>query len=227
MARHWSVPHVVAVSVILAVAVLEGGSAGSAAGSHTAVSTLPTSVATIGLAGTATDAPAQLETSATPTPDGAPAGEDATASTRAAATVPQVSQAAKSAATSATTGSVTPRQDLAAEVADAANAERAAAGITPLTYTSCSVPAAWAVHLASTTTLTHNSLTSVLSTCGGTTTAGENIAVAYTTAAEVTAAWMTSPGHQANILNRSYTTISVGVAQAADGTYYWVEDFTG
>jgi len=127
----------------------------------------------------------------------------------------------------ATTGSVTARQDLAGAVAAATNAQRAAAGLKPLAYRSCSVPAAWAVHMASTGSLTHNNMMTVLSSCGGTTTAGENIAAGYTSVSAVTSGWMNSPGHRANILNANFKIISVGVAQAANGTYYWVEDFTG
>lgn len=127
----------------------------------------------------------------------------------------------------ATTGSVTARQDLAGAVAAATNAQRTAAGLKPLAYRSCSVPAAWAVHMASAGSLTHNSMMTVLSSCGGTTTAGENIAAGYTSVSAVTSGWMNSPGHKANILNANFKIISVGVAQAANGTYYWVEDFTG
>ena len=36
------------------------------------------------------------------------------------------------------------------------------------------------------------------------TTGGENIAAGYPTAEEVVAAWMSSPGHRANILNANY-----------------------
>jgi uncharacterized protein YkwD len=130
-------------------------------------------------------------------------------------------------APAATAGSVTARQDLAGAVAAATNAQRAAAGLKPLAYRSCSVPASWAVHMASAGSLTHNSMMTVLTSCGGTTTAGENIAAGYTSVGAVTSGWMNSPGHKANILNPSFKIISVGVAQAANGTYYWVEDFTG
>ena len=136
-------------------------------------------------------------------------------------------QAPAAVAPPATSGSVTARQDLASAVASATNAQRAAAGLKPLAYRSCSVPAAWAVHMASAGSLTHNSMMTVLSSCGGTTTAGENIAAGYTSVSAVTSGWMNSPGHKANILNANFKIISVGVAQAANGTYYWVEDFTG
>ena len=38
-------------------------------------------------------------------------------------------------------------------------------------------------------------------------------------------AWMNSAGHRANILSASYNQIGVGVAKAANGTYYWTQMF--
>lgn len=57
--------------------------------------------------------------------------------------------------------------------------------------------------------------------------AGENIAMGQTSPAQVMNGWMNSPGHRANILNGSYTKIGVGVAQNANGTYYWTQHFIG
>lgn len=48
--------------------------------------------------------------------------------------------------------------------------------------------------------------------------AGENIAQGQKTAAQVVSAWMNSPGHRANILNKSYT--HIGVGYVADGNYW-------
>ena len=47
--------------------------------------------------------------------------------------------------------------------------------------------------------------------------AGENIAYGYRTPQAVVEAWMNSPGHRANILNRSFT--QIGVGYVADGNY--------
>ncbi len=55
-------------------------------------------------------------------------------------------------------------------------------------------------------------------------TAGENIAMGYSSPESVMDGWMNSPGHRANILNASYTTIGVGYV--ADGNY-WTQHFTG
>ena len=55
-------------------------------------------------------------------------------------------------------------------------------------------------------------------------TAGENIAMGYSSPESVMDGWMNSPGHRANILNAGYTTIGVGYV--ADGNY-WTQHFTG
>jgi uncharacterized protein YkwD len=218
-----SLRHVIAVSVlVLATAVLEGGAARTAPGAQAAVADSPRGVYSILVA------PSSPVATQSPTDPVEAAAAAAPAST-AAGTASAVRTPAPTRRTSAATvtASVTPRPDLAAAVAAATNAERVAAGVTPLTYRECSLPAAWAVHLASVGGLTHNSLTSILSACGGKATAGENIGYAYSTVADVTEGWMASHGDRANIVNPTYTEICVGVAQAADGTYYWVEDFTG
>lgn len=45
--------------------------------------------------------------------------------------------------------------------------------------------------------------------------AGENLAVNYGEAEDVDEAWMNSPGHRANILNKNYEEIGVGIAQGS------------
>ena len=54
--------------------------------------------------------------------------------------------------------------------------------------------------------------------------AGENIAMGYSTPEAVMNAWMNSSGHRANILNASYT--KIGVGYVADGNY-WTQEFIG
>lgn len=56
--------------------------------------------------------------------------------------------------------------------------------------------------------------------------AGENIAYGQKTPAEVMRGWMNSPGHRANILSPSYTTMGCGVAKSSTGVYYWTQLFT-
>ena len=55
-------------------------------------------------------------------------------------------------------------------------------------------------------------------------TAGENIAMGYSTPQAVVQAWMNSEGHRANILSASYT--HLGVGYVADGGY-WTQWFVG
>ena len=52
--------------------------------------------------------------------------------------------------------------------------------------------------------------------------AGENIAMGYTTAADVVEAWMASPSHRDNLLSTRYTTVGVGYAEG-----YWAQWFIG
>lgn len=56
--------------------------------------------------------------------------------------------------------------------------------------------------------------------------AGENIAEGQPTPDAVVQAWMNSPGHRANILNPNYHHIGIGIAQAANGMLVWTQDFT-
>ena len=55
-------------------------------------------------------------------------------------------------------------------------------------------------------------------------TAGENIAMGYTTPSAVVNGWMNSTGHRANILNASFT--EIGVGYVANG-HYWTQMFIG
>jgi uncharacterized protein YkwD len=54
---------------------------------------------------------------------------------------------------------------------------------------------------------------------------GENIAVGYWSPTEACRAWMASPDHRANILDRRFTMIGVGYARTAGGRTYYVQDF--
>lgn len=56
--------------------------------------------------------------------------------------------------------------------------------------------------------------------------AGENIAWGQKTPQEVVAAWMNSPGHRANIMNKSFTKIGVGHLKNPAGASYWAQLFT-
>lgn len=56
---------------------------------------------------------------------------------------------------------------------------------------------------------------------------GENLAVSTDAeAAEIVQAWMASPAHRANILNRHYTKMGIACTKGADGFYYWAQVLT-
>ena len=55
--------------------------------------------------------------------------------------------------------------------------------------------------------------------------AGENIAWGQEDEEEVTKGWMNSSGHRANILNRNFSKVGLGVAPAKDGSLYWCTVF--
>jgi len=54
---------------------------------------------------------------------------------------------------------------------------------------------------------------------------GENIAEGYTGPAEVVKAWMESPDHRANLLNRDFGNLGVGVTINNAGKLYWAQMF--
>lgn len=56
---------------------------------------------------------------------------------------------------------------------------------------------------------------------------GENIAAGQTSAQQVFAEWMASPGHRANILSADYQTVGFGMVNNGDGVYnmYWAQEF--
>lgn len=60
--------------------------------------------------------------------------------------------------------------------------------------------------------------------------AGENIAMGQQTAKEVVRAWLTSPPHCRNLMNRRFDAVGLGLAARVDPRYsepvtYWVQDF--
>jgi len=56
---------------------------------------------------------------------------------------------------------------------------------------------------------------------------GENIAKGQNSAQKVMDAWMGSPEHKENILSPDFSQIGIYCGTAADGTYYWVQEFGG
>ncbi len=54
---------------------------------------------------------------------------------------------------------------------------------------------------------------------------GENLAVSKKADAEaIVRAWMNSPTHRANLLNRHYTKMGIACVKGNDGRYYWAQE---
>jgi Uncharacterized protein with SCP/PR1 domains len=64
---------------------------------------------------------------------------------------------------------------------------------------------------------------------GYNTSKGENIAAGYSTADAVFTGWKNSPGHDANMLNASFTVIGIGLEYVQGSPFgnYWTTDFGG
>ncbi|MBA9048994.1 MULTISPECIES: CAP domain-containing protein [Streptomyces] len=169
-----------------------------------------------------TAAPAAPQT-ATAQPGGAPSAARPE-QTDAPAPAPTASSTPTPAATATTASGVT------AQIVQLVNAERAKAGCQPLTLNAKLTKAAqehsadMAAHQNMSHTGSDGSDPGTRITQAGYTWSayGENVAYGYSTAAEVMAGWMSSPGHRANILNCGYQEIGVGLAQPDS---YWTQDF--
>ncbi len=121
------------------------------------------------------------------------------------------------------------RDTFTSRVLDLTNAERANAGLPPLTLSPELQDAAQSYSdvLASSGCFAHTcgpmpDFSSRDEAAGYTdwTSLGENIAFGYATPEDVVAGWMASPGHRANILSPNFTEIGVGL----EGTY-WTQEF--
>ncbi|WP_312636879.1 CAP domain-containing protein [Oscillibacter sp.] len=131
-----------------------------------------------------------------------------------------------------TDNSTADNQTFEQQVADLVNQQRAANGLNPLTLSTELSAAARAKsqdmhdkNYFAHESPTYGSPFDMLKTFGiSYRTAGENIAMGYSTPEAVMNAWMNSSGHRANILNASYT--QIGVGYVADGNY-WTQEFIG
>ncbi len=117
------------------------------------------------------------------------------------------------------------------QVVELVNRQRAAYGLKSLTWNSALASGALlkARDLQQNRYFDHNSPTygspfNMMRSLGITyRSAGENIAMGFSSAEAVVAAWMASPTHRANILNGSYG--QIGVGYVANGGY-WAQWFT-
>lgn len=120
----------------------------------------------------------------------------------------------------------------AEQVVALVNKERAKEGLAPLTIQqdivkAASVRAGEIQNSFSHTRPNGTSFTTALKEAGvsyrG---AGENIAWGQKTPEEVVKAWMNSPSHRENIMNKNFTNMGVGYQTNNNGVAYWVQLFT-
>ncbi len=107
------------------------------------------------------------------------------------------------------------------------NAARRSAGVAPLAANAGLhvVAVDWSAQMAARQTMSHNpNYTTQMPS--GWNWAGENVAYGQQPA-NVTSAWLGSTGHRANILNKSYTHIGIGVACSTAGRPYYTQVFGG
>jgi uncharacterized protein YkwD len=104
------------------------------------------------------------------------------------------------------------------------NAARTSAGLPALRTSSSltSIARSWSNHMAATHSLVHNP--SLGSQVSGWRQVGENIAMAWS-ASQAQSLFMGSSGHRANILNRGYNYVGIGVTKASDGSLWFTVDF--
>lgn len=151
--------------------------------------------------------------------------------TNTAATKDNAAKPVKTTTTPATTVDNT-NASYAQQVVDLVNVERAKEGLAPLTIDERVAQAATVRAKEIQTKFAHvrpngSGFVTALKEQGVTYRgAGENIAWGQRTPQEVVTAWMNSPGHRANIMNKNYVHIGVGNLQNSSGTQYWVQIFT-
>lgn len=114
-------------------------------------------------------------------------------------------------------------------ILDRTNALRAANGVAPLKEHSTLTAKAewWAQHMAGTGSLQHSTLTAGLDGLSWRYLA-ENVAVSAPTADTLRTIFellASSPTHRANMLDRRYTHIGIGVAKGPDGRVWVVQEF--
>ena len=110
------------------------------------------------------------------------------------------------------------------------NAARKSAGVAPLASHPLLTAAARqrAVDLAAGGVLTHDGWSATIAATGyRARVLGENIAYGYSSPESVTAAWLASPAHRANIERRSFAESGIGCVRDGSGRFWWAQDFGG
>lgn len=113
---------------------------------------------------------------------------------------------------------------MARQVLDDVNSERASAGLAALELDANLTAAAQIRAEEITRSFSHTRPDGSSFATVTTGAYGENIAKGQSSAARVMAAWMSSSGHRANILNARYTKIGI-CAYNYGGIMYWVQLF--
>ena len=123
-----------------------------------------------------------------------------------------------------TSGAVTWRDDLAAQVMELVNEERAKLGLQPLRWNEALARAARVRGGEIAQVFSHTRPDGTSWSTVSSSAYGENIAMGQRDAERVMASWMTSTGHRENILRASYGSIGV-CACTINGVMYWVQLF--
>lgn len=121
--------------------------------------------------------------------------------------------------------SVSGKYELA--VQRATNAERTKRDLSKLKHRECldNYAEAQARRMAKKKKLYHQSLKPILKKCK-LRMVGENVAYGYSSGKATTRAWMRSPGHKANIVNKRYTKMGIGAYRDSKGRW-WVAQVLG
>ncbi len=114
--------------------------------------------------------------------------------------------------------------EAAKQVLKMVNEEREKAGLVPLVFDSKLQQAALTRALEIVTFFNHTRPDGTSCITAHPDMAGENIAVGYNGPEQVMAGWMASPGHKANILRESYTSVGIGCIYY-NGVWYWAQSF--
>ena len=107
------------------------------------------------------------------------------------------------------------------------NRKRAAHGLRPLRFESCTDSAAerWALQLAVSGTLVHQSAGDIMATCGAYY-AGETLGQGTFGPRGLVKSWMRSPLHRAVLISRHARPIGVGTTLTGSGQWVTAADFT-
>lgn len=118
----------------------------------------------------------------------------------------------------------TARYDYAFQVLEIVNKERALEGAEPLTMDKDLLSAAMLRSAETVVSFSHTRPNGEKCFTASSKMSGENIAMGSTTPEQVMIQWMNSPGHKANILEKSFRSIGIGCIVINNRTY-WVQCF--